>query len=80
MADRIHGNEAGYRQHMRRGEPVCDACRNGLTIARRLRWAANGEGVQRVKVRRAAHNRASTRLIALHRDEFNRLYREELYG
>jgi hypothetical protein len=29
VTERSHGNEAGVKQHVRRGEKVCDACRIG---------------------------------------------------
>lgn len=75
--DPRHGTYSGYGQHKRDKETPCGPCRAANTeYTRTLRK----DPIQRIKSRQVskAGSRAAWRLVDAHREEYERLYAEEL--
>ena len=75
--DPRHGTSAGYQRHRKDGEAACGPCREAQAEKVRQHRASP---IGRMKSRRVskAGNRAAWRLVAAHRDEYDRYYAEEL--
>lgn len=74
--DLRHGTYAGAQRHQKEGEAACEPCR----VARASYMAARrADPAIRESERRHAYaaDRARRRLVALHREEYERLYLEE---
>jgi hypothetical protein len=74
-----HGTTGGYQGHIKRGEEICDACREAQHVYRQAYLARGGERIKRKQARNAAaRNRALSQLAANHPDEYHELRLEEL--
>lgn len=73
--DPRHGTYAGAQAHRKEGKQPCRPCREAYSeYQREYRRNANGNWRDQSRAR----SRAVWQLVARHRDEFNRLYVEEL--
>jgi hypothetical protein len=77
MSDQC-GTTAGYQVHRKNGEDACEPCRVAKTGYQRDRRASLREVREREKKRAAARRMAYARLVHLHREDFDRLFDEEL--
>lgn len=75
--DPRHGTPAGYRAHRKEGKRACRPCLNAQSAYMQSRRATPAFR-KRERQRNAAAARAVWRLADLHRDEYERLYVEEL--
>jgi len=75
--DPRHGTDAGYQRHRKDGEAACGPCRTAKADVQRKR---RKDPIERLKSRQIAKagNRAAWRLVAAHRDEYERYYADEL--
>lgn len=75
--DPRHGTDAGYQRHRKDGEPACGLCRTARADLMRER---RKNPIERLRARHVskAGGRATWRLVAEHRDEYERYYAEEL--
>jgi hypothetical protein len=74
-----HGTTGGYQGHIKRGEPICDDCREAQKAWRRAYHAREGEKLKQKQARSAAaRNRALSKLAARHPDEYLELRLAEL--
>ena len=71
------GTYAGYQRHVRNGEPTCEPCREKAR-ERMAAYRSDPNVAAKVKAENAARDRAAWRLVDMHRDDFRRIYREEL--
>jgi hypothetical protein len=72
------GTASGYTQHRRRGEEPCAACRSANAQKKREYLARKPDARAHANAYSRAHGRASDRLIARYRPEFQALLDEEL--
>jgi hypothetical protein len=72
------GTHAAYTRHLRRKEPVDEACRAARTEYQRNRRQQNPEKYALDRAYTNAQSRAAWRLAARYRDEFRVLVAEEL--
>jgi len=76
--DPRHGTYAGYQRHIREKESTCAPCREAARLYVAERRASNPDSYAREKAGTRASSRALWRLADLHRDEYDRLYADEL--
>jgi hypothetical protein len=75
--DPRHGTYAGTMAHKRRNEPLCGPCRKAAAVYQRAYRKRPGKSAAERR-RLKASGRAVWRLVDLHREEYERLYAEEL--
>lgn len=75
--DERHGTYSGYQRHVKDHEAACRPCRDAAAAySRKYRQK---EGVmERERAVSRAGSRAAWRVVALHRDEYDRFYADEL--
>lgn len=76
--DPRHGTGAGYQRHRKDGEEACAPCREAVRAAAAKRRRENPASYSRERAGMRASSRALWRLADLHRDEYDRLYADEL--
>lgn len=73
-----HGTYGGYQRCVQRWEGSCDECRRAAAERQRERRRSNPAIRARERHYKYARERALWRLKALHPEEFERLFDEEL--
>lgn len=76
--DPRHGTCAGYQQHRRDGEVACAPCRDASRDYMRMVRSERKDVADRERASTRARSRALWRLASLYRDEYDRLYVDEL--
>lgn len=76
--DARHGTYAGYQRHRLDGESACTPCRDANRAYMRDFRARRPDVAERERAGSRASSRALWRLADMHRDEYDRLYADEL--
>lgn len=76
--DPRHGTYAGYQRHRHDGELACGPCREANRDYSRKFRSERPDVKARERASTRARSRALWRLADLHRDEYDRLYADEL--
>ena len=76
--DPRHGTYAGAGRHRTAGVPMCEACREAYNTEHRERRARDPKALASSRMSMRARSRALQRLADMNRDEYVRLYAQEL--
>jgi hypothetical protein len=72
------GTHSAYQRHVRRGEPIDNACREAHRLYQAAFRASNPALQEKERRETAARSRALWRLAGEHRARFNELIRDEI--
>lgn len=76
--DPRHGTYAGYQRHRLEGEVACAPCRDAIRDYMRMVRSERKDVASWERASNRARSKALWRLAKLHRDEYDRLYADEL--